>query len=149
MAHTRAILIATVLAGFLAAPAYARDDDRTGPTPPRLGFVDGDVSYWRPGADDWAPAQVNTAFAEGDEIYVADSGNAELQIGPRAFVRAGADTQLGLEALDGERMQYKVTGGHAVLDLKRLPPGTTIELNTPAAAFEIDRAGYYRVDVDD
>ena len=23
------------------------------PTPPRLGFIDGDVSFWRPGADDF------------------------------------------------------------------------------------------------
>jgi hypothetical protein len=26
-------------------------------TPPRLSFIDGSVSFWRPGAEDWAPAQ--------------------------------------------------------------------------------------------
>ncbi len=29
-------------------------------TPPRLSFTDGKVSFWRPGAEDWSPAQVNT-----------------------------------------------------------------------------------------
>ena len=45
---------------------------------------------------------MNTALAEGDELYAADRGNVELQIGSRAFVRAGADTQIGLEALDAD-----------------------------------------------
>src|SRR5262245_318602 len=118
MLASRHIILPTLLLASLAGAPLARAaDGPTGPTPPRLGYIDGGVSYYRPGADDWVPAQVNTALAEGDEIYVPDSGNAELQIGPRAFVRAGADTQLGLEALDERRMQYKVTGGHAVLDV--------------------------------
>jgi hypothetical protein len=146
---TTSLAIALFLAGFLGSPARAQDDDPTGPTPPRLGFIDGDVSYWRPGAEDWAPAQVNTALAAGDEVYAAERANVELQVGPRAFVRAGSDTQVGLEALDSDHMQYKVTGGHAAFDLKTLPRGTSIELDTPSAAFEINRPGYYRVDVDD
>src|SRR6185503_16305312 len=73
-------------------------------------------------------------------VYAAEHANVELQVGPRAFVRAGSDTQVGLEALDSDHMQYKVTGGHAAFDLKTIPRGTSIELDTP---------GYYRVDVDD
>src|SRR6185436_16052144 len=143
------LTIALVLTCLVGSPARARDDDPTGPTPPRLGFIDGDVSYWRPGAEDWVPAQVNTALAAGDEVYAAEHANVELQVGPRAFVRAGSDTQVGLEALDSDHMQYKVTGGHAAFDLKTLPRGTSIELDTPSAAFEMNRPGYYRVDVDD
>ena len=33
------------------------------------------------------------------------------------------------------------------LDLRALDPGHTVELDTPSAAFTIDRPGYYRVDV--
>jgi hypothetical protein len=145
--HIAAILIAGALA-FGFGRAFAQDDSR-GPTPPRLGLVDGDVSFWRPGAEDWAPAQVNTALAEGDELYAGERANVELQIGSRAFVRAGSDTQIGLEALDDDTMQYKVTGGHAAFDLRRLPSAQAIEIDTPRAAFTIDRPGYYRVDVDE
>ena len=70
-------------------------------SPPRLGFVDGDVSFWRPGAEDWASAQVNTALAAGDSLYAGDGGNFELQSGPRALVRGGANTELRLERRGG------------------------------------------------
>jgi hypothetical protein len=143
-------IVAVLIAGALAmgsGAAFAQD--RSGPTPPRLALVDGEVSFWRPGAEDWSPAQVNTALAEGDELYAAERANVELQIGSRAFVRAGSDTQIGLEALDDDTMQYRVTGGHAAFDLKRLPSGQSVEIDTPRAAFTIRRPGYYRVDVDE
>ena len=124
-------------------------DGRRGATPPRLGFLDGDVSFWRPGAEIWAPAQVNTALAAGDALYAGDGGNFELQIGPRAFVRAGANTELGLESVTAGYLQFKMTGGHAALDLKQLARGQRLEIDTPTAAFTVERAGYYRVDVDD
>jgi len=44
-------------------------------------------------------------------------------------------------------LQIKVTAGHVSLDLRTVDPGRTIELDTPSAAFTIERAGYYRVDV--
>src|SRR5689334_8992419 len=64
-----------------------------------------------------------------------DDGNFELQIGPRAFVRGGANTELGLESLEPNYMQLEVTGGYAVLDLKQLARGQTFEVDRPAAAF--------------
>ena len=69
---------------------------RSARTPPRLSYADGEVSYFRPGAQDWAPAEVNTALAPGDELYTGNRGNLELQVGGRAFVRAWGDSQLGL-----------------------------------------------------
>ena len=39
--------------------------------------------------------------------------------------------------------------GLASLDLRSLPAGHTIELDAPNAAFTIEEAGYYRIDVDD
>jgi hypothetical protein len=143
------LLVALVGEGASSRPVRAYDDTRLGPTPPRLGFLDGDVSFWRPGAEDWAPAQVNTALAAGDSLYAGDRGTFELEIGPRAFVRAGANTELGLESLGPSYLQFKVTGGHAAFDLKRLARGQTLEIDTPTAAFTVDRAGYYRVDVDE
>jgi hypothetical protein len=60
------------------------DDDRM---PIRLSFIQGQVSFWRPGAQDWAPAQINIPLAPGDEVYTGSPGNLELQIDTRAFVR--------------------------------------------------------------
>ena len=57
-------------------------------TPSRLSYINGEVSFWRPGAQDWAPAKLNTPLEPGDIFYTSQSGNAEIQFRPRAFVRA-------------------------------------------------------------
>jgi hypothetical protein len=137
------VLAASLLLGAL--PARAQDDEGGGPTPPRLSYLDGEVSFWRPGAEDWAPAHVNTPLAEGDSLYTGAGANAELQIGPRAFVRAGEDTELGVDGLDPDFLQLKATSGHVALDLRSLPRGQRIEVDTPNAAITIEDEGYYRV----
>jgi hypothetical protein len=135
-----------VLGGSAARAQEAR---AVGVTPPRLSFVDGEVSYWRPGADDWAPAQINTALGAGDSVYTGDGGNVEIEIGARAYVRAGSGTQLGVESLETGYLQFRVPAGHATVDLRRIPEGQEIEIDTPNGAFLIEHTGYYRFDVDD
>jgi hypothetical protein len=125
----------------------ADDRENTAPTPPRLSYVNGDVSYWRPGGEDWAPAQVNTPLAPGDQLYTGNRGNLEVQIDSRSFVRAWGDSQLGVENHEADFLQIKVASGHVSLDLRALDGGRVVEVDTPAAAFTIERAGYYRVDV--
>ncbi len=118
-------------------------------TPPRLSLVDGEVSFWRPGAEDWGPAQVNVALAPGDHFWTGADSNLEIQIGAHAFVRAGAQTELALMTQEPDYLQFRVGSGTASLDLRRLAAGHTVELATPNGAFSIERTGYYRVDVED
>ena len=118
-------------------------------TPARLSLADGEVSFWRPGPEDWAPARVNVALAPGDQLWAGDDSNLEIQIGSHAFVRAGEETELGLVTQEPDYLQFRVGSGTASLDLRRLPAGHTIELATPNAAFTIERTGYYRVDVEE
>ena len=143
------------MVGF-TPPVAAKTDAATDPspaepaarrTPPRLSFVQGEVSFWRPGADDWAVARINTALEAGDNLYTGAGANLEVQVGPMAFLRAGEQTQLGLEDQEPDFLQLKVTSGHAALDVRQLDPGQTVELDTPNAAVSIERPGYYRVDV--
>ena len=95
------ILVLALLAGVgwagQAIEAPDPQEDAVGRTPPRLSFVDGQVSFWRPGAQEWTQAQINTPLAPGDQVYTGSPGNLELQIGGRAFVRGWANTNLGLE----------------------------------------------------
>jgi hypothetical protein len=136
----------TAIAATAPSDAPAPDGP-IGRTPPRLSYLEGEVSFWRPGAADWAPAQINTALAPGDETYTGNRGNLELQIGARAFVRAWGDTQLGLVNQEPDFLQLKVTAGHVSVDLRAVEPGRTVEVDTPVAAFTIDAPGYYRIDV--
>jgi hypothetical protein len=150
--HAKAVIAFVLVLGVLTGVARAADpptpDASTiARTPPRLSFVDGQVSFWRPGAQDWAQAQINTPLAPGDELATASPGNLEVQIGARAFVRTWANTQVGLANQEPDFLQFKVTAGTASFDLRSIEPGHTVEVDTPNAAFTIERAGYYRVDV--
>jgi len=141
-------LVGTAPSARAALPADAPETSAIGRTPPRLSYIDGEVSFWRPGAQDWSPAEINIPLAPGDELYTAHQGDLELQVGTRAFVRAWGDTQLGLANQEAGFLQFKITSGHVSLDLRSLDQNQTVELDTPQAAFTIDRAGYYRVDVE-
>lgn len=141
------LVLGTALGVSAAVPGVSGDGQSIGRTPPRLSYVVGQASFWRPGAPDWTPAQLNTPLAPGDELYTGEAGNLELQVGTRAFVRAWGETQLGLANQEPDFLQLKVTSGHVSLDLRSLDPGRTVELDTPSAVFTIDHPGYYRVDV--
>jgi hypothetical protein len=130
--------MAPLLLLAVSAQAMVPDDEAQGfeRTPPRLAFVDGAVSFMRQGAQDWTPAQVNIALASGDALYAAEGSNLEIQIGSRAYVRAGEQTELGLISLEPDFLQLRVTGGTLSLDLRSLKVGHTVE-----------RTGYYRIGV--
>ena len=117
-------------------------------TPPRLGLIDGQVSYWRTGAPDWVAARLNTPLAAGDTLYAGDGATFELQIGSQAYVRGGSQAQIGLVEHDPDFLQFKVTSGQAAFDLRALAAGATVEIDTPNAVFTIAHSGYYRLDVD-
>jgi len=141
------VSLAVLLMGASPASAAGEQDVKVGRTPPRLSFVDGQVWFWRVGQQDWQNARLNIALAPGDLLYTGDDSNFELQVGGRAFVRAGADTQLGLVGQEPDYLRLKLTQGTAAIDVRGIAPGHTIEVETPNSAVTIDHPGYYRVDV--
>ena len=151
--RTRTVILASLLVAALViglvpgARADEPPDWTFEQTPPRLSFLDGQVSFWRPGAPDWTQAQMNTPLAPGDVLATGFRGSLELQIGARAFVRAWANTQLGLANLEPDFIQFTLTAGDAILDLRTLDPGRTVEVDTPNAVVTIEHGGYYRIGV--
>src|SRR5436309_15787142 len=89
---------------------------------------------------------VNTPLAPGDVLYTGSGGDVELQVGPRAFVRAAENTQLGLDNHEPDFLQLRVTNGHAAPDLREARPGFAVELDTPNPAATAERAGYHPLD---
>jgi len=144
-------ITATFIAMLLmfSLTAFAQEDDtKTAASPMRLSYAEGEVSFWRYGSKDWVEAQLNTPIAVGDSLYVGSDGDLELEMGSRAFVRADDDTQLTLVNHTSDFAQFKITSGRVTFDLRTLPSGYSVELDTPYAVFTIDHVGYYRVDVD-
>ncbi|MGK2952777.1 MAG: FecR domain-containing protein, partial [Thiobacillus sp.] len=137
-----------LLALFVSAAVAANDDEVWMPTPPRLSFIDGEVSYWREGAEDWALARPNLALAVGDAFYTATNANLEVQFGSRSFVRVDENSQLTLLDQDEYYIQFKLASGLMSLDMRSLAEGSVVEVSTPNAVFVIEHPGYYRVEVD-
>src|SRR5437667_87838 len=71
---TTALALLVALAGRVpgAAAAIPRE---AGPTPPRLSFTDGEVSFWRPGAEDWAPANGEATDVGPDKQVVLEGSD--------------------------------------------------------------------------
>jgi len=153
--HRQLSLLATALVVVVGSlvidlgTAQGESARTIGPTPPRLAFIEGEVSFWRPGADDWTPARINMPLAAGDSLYTGDGAHLELAVGRRAFVRTAPATKLDIASLETGYLQLELASGHAALDLKDLPEGQRVEVDTPQGAVTIDRAGYYRIDVDE
>ena len=124
--------VAAALFGAVAASADL-DEETLRVTPARVGYVEGDVSFWRPGAGDWEAATVNIPLAAGDALATRD-GRVELQVGPQSFLRAGDQTQVRVKSQEPDFVQLELTQGSAVLDLRRLPAGHVVEIDTPHAA---------------
>ncbi len=139
--------LAALLIMVCSLAAGAQQAQEGEPTPPRLSLIEGSASFWRPGAEDWAPGRLNTPLAPGDALYTGERSNFELQIGVRAFVRAAERTQLSLINQGAGFVQFKITSGLASFDLRTLPARYTVELDTPNAVFILDRTGYYRIKV--
>jgi hypothetical protein len=146
--RSRALLtvfcVFAALLAFMPRPLFAQQQDAPELQPPRIGMVNGEASFWRPGASDWSSAQVNIPLAAGDALYTADKATIEVQIGSRAYLRMAQNTMLTLLDDAAGVTQFKMTSGTIALDLRSLPAGQTIELDTPSGAFEINSAGYYR-----
>ena len=117
-------------------------------TPLRLGYIEGAVSFWRPGAPDWVSAAPNLPLAVGDSLFADKESDLELQMGNRNFIRADGGTQINLINQTPDFIQFNLTSGRATFDLRLLPSGYSVEIDTSNVVFTIDHAGYYRVEVD-
>jgi hypothetical protein len=142
-----AFLVAPMAGAYGADPVDEPDGEAAGPTPLRLGFIVGDVRFWRPGTESWVAAQVNLPLAAGDQLATDHLGNIEVQTGPDSFLRVWGDSRLTLASHDDNGIRLGISHGYLGLDLRTMDPGQRVHVDTPHAALTIGQAGYYRIDV--
>jgi hypothetical protein len=131
-------------AGMPAGVPEAAGPEEPALTPPRVGFLNGSVSFWRPGADAWSPAAVNLPLAPGDVLMAGAGGTVEIQTGPQSFLRGSEGAQIALDRQEAGLVQYRLTGGYVALD-RRDGAGLRIALAAPGLAVTVDEPGYYRL----
>jgi uncharacterized protein DUF6600/FecR-like protein len=101
----------------------------------------------RPGTlDEWSVAALNYPLTVGDHLWTDAAARGELQLGAAA-VRIAPLTELSLLALDDRTTQLRLTQGAISVSVRTIDADDSLEIDTPAGAVSLLRAGLYRVDV--
>jgi hypothetical protein len=146
-------LVGTVMGVMLMlqAPVISAAQDQQDQDPPgrvaRMSYSQGSVSFQPGGEGDWLTAVPNRPLTGGDNLWTDQGSRAELHIGSTA-VRLAPRTSLTLLDLDDRATQLRVSEGTIMLRVRHLDDGDVVEVDTPNLAFDLQRTGQYRIDVD-
>lgn len=122
------------------------------PLPTRVGRVSifsGEL-YRAPAerASDWESIGVNYPITNGDNLWVAQDGRAEVDFGG-GQLRMGADTNVSVAQLDEHNLGLFLAQGRVNVRVRILQTGDTIFIDTPNTQLQLTRPGLYSIDVRD
>ena len=112
-----------------------------------MNYTQGSVSFQPGGEGDWVTAVPNRPLTSGDNLWTDQDSRAEMHIGSTA-VRLAPQTSVTLLDLDDRTTQLRLSEGSIILRLRHLDDGDLVEVDTPNLAFDLQRTGEYRIDVD-
>jgi hypothetical protein len=139
------VVLAGVLLMLQALPKAWADDDPPGRAA-RLDYTVGSVSFQPGGEGDWVDAVVNRPLAAGDNLWADKDARAEVQIGSTS-IRIDSETSATMLDLDDHTTQIRLSQGSLIVRVRHLDDDDHFEIDTPNSAFNIQRAGEYRIDV--
>jgi len=114
----------------------------------RLSYTSGAVSFAPAGSDEWVNAVINRPLTEGDKLWTDQGARAELRVDSYA-IRLGEQTGFSFLNLDDRTVQIRLTEGTVNVRVRRLDQDQVLEIDTPNLAFNVLRAGTYRVSVNE
>lgn len=112
----------------------------------QLSYTSGSVSFQPGGSGDWVDAVLNRPLTTGDNLWADQNSRAELHIGSTA-IRIDSQTSITFLNLDDQTAQLRLSAGSLILRVRHLDDGETYEVDTPNLAFDVQRPGEYRFDV--
>ena len=149
---TLTALAAIALIFSFAQFASAQDDGNNDQDPParagRVSNVTGSVSFQPGGQGDWLDAVVNRPLTTGDNLWSDKDARAEVQIGSTS-IRLAPETSVTFLALDDSGTQLRLSVGSLYFRVRQLDDGESFEVDTPNLAFNVNRPGQYRIDVNE
>ena len=125
----------------------AAEPDHGEPQVARVGYFEGEVSYLKGDAEEWAPVAVNAPLVTGDRFYSGPDGRAEVQLPGGLYARLSSNTELVLLQVTTAEEIVRVAVGTATFRVRQVPARHHIEFSTPAAAVVARGRGVYRIDV--
>src|SRR5947209_18075695 len=126
--------------------AAAQDYDPPGRVA-RVNYAQGSVSFQPGGEGEWFEAVPNRPLTAGDNLWTDRGSRTELHVGSTA-IRLGEDTSLTFLDLDDRNTQLRLSQGTMILRVRHLDDDDWFEIDTPNLAFNPQRTGQYRIDVD-
>src|SRR6266705_6926926 len=147
-ATTAAILLLLLVPAASAQDQnYDQNYDQDPPTRAgRLGFVEGSVSFQPGGEGDWVQAVPNRPLTVGDNLWVDRDSRAEVQIGSTA-IRLGPETSLTFLDLGNNTTQLRLSMGSLFVRVRNYRGEDVFEVDTPNIAFNVNRPGEFRLNV--
>ncbi len=127
-----------------ALPLLADEGDPPGRIA-RLSYLQGSVSFEPSGEENWAQATLNYPLTTGDRLWTDTGARAELETGNVA-IRMWQQTDLTTTNLNDQLIQLGLAQGSLRISAYNLPPGQSVEVDTPNAAITVVQPGNYRVD---
>ncbi len=138
------------MSGLQLAVAQDQDQGSAQADPPgrvaRLDYSTGSVSFQPGGEGDWVEAVNNRPLTTGDNLWADQNSRAELQLGSTS-IRMNSETSVTFLDLDDHTTQIKLSQGTLEFRVRHLDDGDTFEIDTPNLAFDVQRTGEYRIDV--
>jgi Family of unknown function (DUF6600)/FecR protein len=144
------LLAAALISSLIPAPATAQSDSQVRIV--RLSFVEGTVRMYRPDADQWAKAFVNTPIQQGFKIATDANSFAEIEFENGSTVRLGQSSELDFPSLalspEGAKINHlTLAQGYATFAFS---PGKGDVYNVAAAGsnFDASSKSMFRLDLD-
>src|SRR5579872_4043679 len=129
-------------------PQYQQGEQDPPTRAGRLSYIEGSVSFQPGGEGDWLDAVRNRPLTVGDNLWVDKDSRAEIQIGSTS-IRLGPETSVTFLDLGNNVTQLRLSLGSVYFRVRRLDGDDAFEVDTPNLAFNVNRAGAYRVDTNE
>lgn len=146
------LLAAALLATTLnAVPAVAQSNSQVRIV--RLSFVEGTVTMYRPDADQWAKAFVNTPIQQGFKIATDTNSFAEVEFENGSTVRLGQSSELDFTDLalspEGAKINHlSLAQGYATFAVTP-ERGDVYEILAAGSTYDATSKAMFRIDMDE
>ncbi len=144
------LLAAALISSLIPAPATGQSDSQVRIV--RLSFVEGTVTMYRPDADQWAKAFVNTPIQQGFKIATDANSYAEVEFENGSTVRLGQSSELDFPGLalspeGGKINRLTLAQGYATFAFTP-EKGDVYNVAAAGSNFDASSKSMFRLDLD-
>lgn len=97
--------------------------------PARVSYMDGEILFQTPDADEWLPATVNTPLDEGDGVWCPEGSRVEIELPDGSIVRLDGGSQLDLLANEDVFVHLHLASGHLYLRTARTAKENSLQID--------------------